>query len=83
MAEMRELRVYVTTAAAPTPGGRTVFYSRRADGPYYCWLYEEECRRWRFSRVHLSKLTLRVLCVANWSAVPCDLQARLGEHYLE
>jgi hypothetical protein len=80
---MKELRVYVSPAAAGALGGQAVFYSRRADGPYYRWLYEERRGRWRFSRVHLSKLSLRVLCVANWNAVPAALQTRIGEHYLE
>jgi hypothetical protein len=83
-AGMRELRVYIMpseTQAAREE--RVTFYSRRADGPLYCWLYEEEKGRWRVSRVRLSVLTLRALSVANWKAVPLTLQARLNEHYLE
>lgn len=80
---MRDLRVYVESLNGGAHGARATFYSRRADGPYYRWLYEEELRRWRFSRVRLSKLTLRVLCVASWNAVPAELQDRLGEHYME
>ena len=80
---MRDLRVYVDSLSACTQGERATFYSQRADGPYYRWLYEEEVRRWRFSRVRLSRLTLRALCVASWNAVPTALQSRLGEHYLE
>ncbi len=63
--------------------GDGVFYSRRADGPYYCWRYEPECGRWTCSRVHLSDHTRRSLCLAVWKAVPDALQVRLGEHYLE
>lgn len=80
---MRDLRVYVCSLSAGTLDMRAVFYSRRADGPYYRWFYEEEVGRWHFSRVRLSKLTLRELCAASWKAVPSELQARLGEHYLE
>lgn len=80
---MRELRVYVRRAVKESTSGEAVFYSRRADGPLYRWRYEETPGRWRYSRVRLSKLTLRVLAVACWDAVPTALQARLGEHYLE
>jgi hypothetical protein len=80
---MRDLHVYIVPSGADALVERAAFYSRRADGPYYCWLYEEAAGRWRFSRVHLSKLTRKVLCVASWGAVPTELQARLGEHYLE
>ena len=80
---MRELRVYINPYGADAPGGHVLFYSRRADGPFYGWRYEEEAGRWRYSRVHLSKLTLRVLCIASWKAVPVTLQAKLSEHYLE
>lgn len=78
---MRELHVYVNASGAPAE--REVFYSRRADGPLYRWRYEEAHGRWRFSRVHRSRLTFRALCLANWRAVPTTLQASLGEHYLE
>jgi hypothetical protein len=80
---MRELRVYIRQAVKGAPGGQTVFYSRRADGPLYRWLYEETPDRWRYSRVRLSKLTLRVLSVMSWEAVPPALRDQLGEHYLE
>jgi hypothetical protein len=76
---MRDLHVYVASAGAE----RTAFYTRRADGPYYQWLYAEGSGHWRYSRVSLSRLTLRVLSVARWEAVPDTLRERLGEHYLE
>lgn len=80
---MRELRVYIRRAVKGAPGGQAVFYSRRADGPFYRWRYEETPGRWQYSRVRLSKLTLRVLAVASWDAVPPELRDSLGEHYLE
>lgn len=83
MVEIRELRVYVGPAATQAPGGQAAFYSRRADGPYYRWRYEEVHGLWRFSRVRLSRLALKELCVARWKAVPTTLQTRLGEHYVE
>ncbi len=81
---MRELRVYINPVRTTHALGEHVeFYSRRADGPLYCWRYEESRGQWRFSRVRPSVLTLRSLCVAPWQAVPAALQLRLGEHYLE
>ncbi len=80
---MRDLRVYVDPVASGARGARAAFYSRRADGPYYRWHYAGGAGRWRYSRVRLNRLTLRVLCVAPWDAVPNALRDRLGEHYLE
>ena len=80
---MRDLRVYSDSLSVGARGARSAFYSRRADGPVYRWLYEEEVGRWRFSRVRLSKFDLRVLCVMNLEAVPTSLRARLREHYVE
>lgn len=77
---MRELRVYVE----PVPrGSRAAFYSRRADGPYYRWLYAEGAGRWRYSRVSMDSLDVSVLRLAQWEAVPAALREILGEHYLE
>ena len=80
---MRDLRVYVYPKGSAARGEVAAFYSRRADGPYYRWLYAEASGRWGYSRVRLDRLTLRVLCVARWEAVPTTLRKRLGEHYLE
>lgn len=80
---MRDLRVYVEPLSAGAHGADATFYSQRADGPVYRWLYEEEAERWRFSRVRMSKFDVRALCIADWRAVPATLRARLGEHYLE
>ena len=80
---MKELHVYINPVSTDTLIGHTVFYSRRADGPFYCWRYEAGLGQWLFSRVHLSHWTRRTLCVESWKAVPAALQARLGEHYLE
>lgn len=80
---MNGLRVYFDTVSRDRRGRQRVFYSRRADGPLYCWRYEEELGRWSVSRVCLPKFTLGVLCVARWKAIPITLQAMLSEHYLE
>ncbi|HEX8492782.1 MAG TPA: hypothetical protein VF658_08080 [Pyrinomonadaceae bacterium] len=60
-----------------------MFYSRRGNGPYYRWHYEEQSGHWQFSRVHPPDAMLRALCVARWQAVPTALQTKLGEHYLD
>lgn len=80
---MNGLRVYINPANTNAQNGQRVFYSRRADGPYYRWHYQDEFGRWHGSRVHLSNLTLRVLSIASWETVPKALQVKLGEHYLE
>jgi hypothetical protein len=80
---MRDLHVYVEPAGADERGERASFYSRRADGPYYRWFYAEGSGHWRYSRVSLDRLTLRVLCVAPWNGLPPALRNRLWEHYLE
>ena len=80
---MRDLRVYVRRVVKEAPAVPPVFYSRRADGPLYRWRYEEAPERWHYSRVRLSKLTLSVLSIMSWEAVPPALRDRLGEHYLE
>ena len=80
---MRDLHVYINPAGSEARGGQAAFYSRRADGPYYRWLYAEVSGRWDYSRVSLDRLTLRVLCVVRWDTVPTALRNRLGEHYLE
>ena len=80
---MRDLHVFVAAVDSDARGERTAFYTRRADGPFYRWLYVESAGRWHYSRVSLDRPALRVLCVARWEAVPTALRARLGEHYLE
>lgn len=80
---MRDLHVYVEPFSPGTYGGQTAFYSQRADGPLYRWLYAEGAGSWHYSRVSLDRTALRVLCVARWDAVPAALRNRLGEHYPE
>ena len=80
---MRELRIYINPVGTDSLNEHGVFYSRRADGPYYRWFYEAASGQWCGSRVHLPNLTLRVLALASWQTVPLTLQARLSEHYQE
>ena len=79
--KMNSLRVYINPASADALNGQRVFYSRRADGPYYRWFYEEE--RWCSARVSPSDSSLRTLCMTSWKTVPSALQTKLSEHYLE
>jgi hypothetical protein len=80
---MNGLRVYIKLNVADQAGGPRIFYSRRANGPYYCWLYEEKVGQWRGSRVIATDFTPQSLSTASWKAVPVALQTKLGEHYLE
>jgi hypothetical protein len=80
---MNGLRMYTAASSERTPTGPTVFYSRRGDGPYYLWQYEEKREQWLGSRVNSGKLILRDLLMATWKTVPNSLQVKLGEHYLE
>jgi hypothetical protein len=81
------LRVYINAAGTKpagtnTPDGHSVFYSWRADGPYYRWWYEQTLRQWRGARICSFDFPLESLCIANWKVVPTSLQTSLGDHYL-
>lgn len=80
---MNSLRVYFNPAGTHAPGEQRVFYSRRADGPYYCWRYENKLGRWLVSRVRLPDPTRKVLSIASRRIVPDALQVKIDEHYLE
>jgi hypothetical protein len=80
---MNGLRLYSDSVATDKLSGERVFYSRRSNGPYYCWRYEEKLKRWRGSRMQTFDLSLSELAVASWKGVPAALQVRLGEHYME
>lgn len=75
------LRVYVNPQVTETRGGFGVFYSRRENGPYYRWVYEENVSRWRVARVQPSDFSSRTFSTANWKGVPASLQKRMVEHY--
>jgi hypothetical protein len=81
--KLRGLRIYTNTMGLNSQSEPAVFYSQRADGPYYRWLYEAAPGAWHCSRVHLPERTLRALSLTNWQVVPVALRARLIEHYLE
>jgi hypothetical protein len=77
------LRMYVRTVSATSSDGVKVFYSRRGNGPYYCWLFEETNQKWNVSRVISHDFVLQPLSLATWKTVPMTLQSRLGEHYMD
>lgn len=83
MLNMNGLRVYIKPNGPDPNGGQKVFYSRRGNGPFYRWLFEEKAGQWRVSRVIAADFTPQSLSMASWKAVPATLQTRLGEHYLE
>ena len=80
---MNGLRVYINPTGTDVQGGQAAFYSRRADGPFYCWFYKEQVGHWQVDRVHLPDHELRVLRATSWRSVPPELQAKMSEHYLE
>ena len=80
---MKDLRVYVNPEANASDGERRVFYSRRKDGPYYCWRYEERLGHWCGSRILSSDLQIKELCLTPWKALPTALQASIDAYYIE
>lgn len=80
---MRDLRVYIGAPDDKASDWPAAFYSRRAGGPIYRWLFEEESGRWRYARIDLTGQNVRLLSIAQWNTVPATLQAELWEHYLE
>ncbi len=80
---MNRLRIYINPEVSSLHSGPAVFFSRRADGPYYRWQYEEQLGDWHFSRMHMPDLTPSALRQAGWNTVPPSLKTRLGEHYLD
>lgn len=76
---MNGLRIYTKLGQST----KDVFYSRRGNGPFYRWLYEEKAHEWRASRVISADFSAHSLSMATWKAVPASLQTRLGEHYLD
>jgi len=73
---MNDLRVYVDLKRSST-----VFYTRRAGGPYYRWRYEELRGQWLGSRMSASKLL--ELVSTPWKEVPTALKSSLAEHYVD
>lgn len=81
MVTMNGLRVYINPQTGESADDDRIFYSRREDGPYYRWYYEDRVNHWRVARVHLKDVSSKTLCVANWKVVPVELQKSMVEHY--
>lgn len=79
---MNGLRLY-TNGEAPRVDVPGVYYSRRGNGPYYLWRYENVVGRWNVSRVISPDFSPQALSVTPWKAVPPGLQVRLSQHYME
>ncbi len=77
------LRIYISRRAVEATGDGQVFYSRRFDGPYYRWRYEERLEHWSGARMRSSDLSPNELCTSNWKTVPPELQRSLIDHYQE
>ncbi len=77
------LRIYINDKALEINSSDRVFYSRRADGPFYSWRFEQRQGQWRCARVHASDFSSKSLSMSNWKAVPSALQTKLIEHYQE
>ena len=77
------VRVYTDKVNAVAGHDESVFYSRRCDGPFYRWLFEQNGSKWRVARVVDSGYSRQTLSLATWKTIPVALQTRLGEHYLE
>jgi len=78
---MNGLRVYIKGDAVETCGGCPVFYSRREDGPYYRWSYDESLCEWQVSRVLPSGFSPKMLALATRKKVPAGLEKSLASHY--
>lgn len=80
---MNGLRMYVPALSEARSDDGRVFYSRRGNGPYYCWLFEETNQRWKVSRVVSHDFDVQPLSLATWKTVPVALQSRLSDHYMD
>jgi hypothetical protein len=78
---MNGLRVYIKGDAVEICGGRPVFYSRREDGPYYRWSYDDGSNAWQAGRVLRSGVSPKVLTTTTWKGIPARLQRSIVEHY--
>jgi len=77
------LRIFIDEKTSADAGGVRVFYSRRSEGPYYRWSYEQEPNQWRAARMYGSRFSTDNLCLWRWKDVPAALKARLIDHYAD
>ena len=79
---MNGLRIYINRIEPEATCDR-IFYSRRSDGPYYRWRFEERLEQRRGDLMHSEDLSPHELCISNWKTVPSALQLSLFDHYVE
>lgn len=78
---MNGLRVYINSNGIEVRGGCPVFYSRREDGPYYRWSYDDSVCAWKVGRGFGSGVSPKMLALATWKTVPAGLRRSIVEHY--
>jgi len=78
---MNGLRVYTNSTPAEAHGGYPVFYSRREDGPYYRWSFDDGSRAWQVGRVVRWKISPKMLALATWNKIPSGLKRSMSDHY--
>ena len=78
---MNGLRMFILDSSPATAGSLQVFYSRRADGPYYRWWYDDGLEQWRVARVQGHDFPAAPLCASSWKNIPVALQGSLIDHY--
>ena len=77
--KMDGLRIYVIADLAPLVKDPDAFYSRRDNGPFYCWT---QCKSsWSAARVSSSNFSAKELTMTSWKLVPAALQKSITEHY--
>lgn len=75
------LRIYTSLVNGEVRHDLEVFYSRRDNGPFYRWSYEE--KRWLAARVSSADFSPKMLNARSWKVVPAALQRSIVEHYQE
>jgi hypothetical protein len=77
--QMNGLRIYVMADIAPLVKDPDAFFSRRDNGPFYCWTRGKSS--WSATRVSSSTFSAKELTMTSWKLVPRALQKSITEHY--
>jgi len=77
------LHMFIVDSGTKMTYSVPVFYSRRYNGPYYRWSYEQKLQGWRSVRVQAAELPHLILSVSPWKDVPGSLRNSLRAHYVE
>lgn len=70
--------MYVDSQALES-GESAAFYSRRDNGPFYCWTLDKSS--WSVARVKSSDSRVKELSLKSWKLIPAALRKRITEHY--